>query len=130
MEGHPVAEFKVHSQHNCYLFSPEQMKKLEQTAVTVHLEPGTNRVKIQSGSFDYVGKSGLSGEPLVLLWIYGGKVINKKTNVEVAATWESLNGYNDLLELEVCEPATLKAFFFDTYLEDNDSELTLSVERS
>jgi hypothetical protein len=129
MEGQTVAELKVHSKHNCYLFTPEQMKKLEQTAIAINLEPGRHTVKIQSGAFDYVGRSGLSGEPLVLLWIYGGKVVNHKTNVEVAATWESLNGYNDFLELEVREPAVMNAFFFDTYIADNDGEVTLSITR-
>jgi phosphate transport system substrate-binding protein len=62
-----------------------------------------------------------------LLWIHGGKVINRKTDVPVVATWSSLNGYDETLTLEVLEPTTLHAFFIDTHLEDNDGEVTLSV---
>ncbi|MBW4661990.1 MAG: hypothetical protein KME15_25295 [Drouetiella hepatica Uher 2000/2452] len=98
-------------------------------SVSVPLEPGINIVKIQSGTFGYRSAAGGTGEPLVLLWIYGGKVVNKKTNVEVNATWSSLNGYDDTLTLEVRETATLCAFFFDTHLEDNDGEVNLSVVR-
>jgi len=124
-----VSELKVHSKDNCYLFTPEQMKRLEDTAVAVKLEPGTHTIKIKEGVFDYIAGSGYAGEAMVLFWIYGGKVINSQTNVEVAATWASLNGADDSLELKVLEPATLNAFFFDTYLEDNAGELTLSITR-
>ncbi|HEY9887237.1 MAG TPA: hypothetical protein V6D02_02485, partial [Candidatus Obscuribacterales bacterium] len=78
-------------------------------------------------SFSYA--DGGAAEPVVLLWIYGGKVINKKTNVEVGATWASLNGFDDALVMDVVEPATLCAFFFDTHTSDNEGELTLSVVR-
>ncbi|HIK15849.1 MAG TPA: hypothetical protein IGS53_11285 [Leptolyngbyaceae cyanobacterium M33_DOE_097] len=124
-----VRELKVHSKDNCYLFTPEQMKRLEDTAVAVKLEPGTHTIKIKEGVFDYIAGSGYAGEAMVLLWIYGGKVINSQTDVEVAATWASLNGADDSLELKVLETATLNAFFFDTYLEDNAGELTLSITR-
>jgi hypothetical protein len=56
-------------------------------------------------------------------------VINQKTGVEVGATWSSLNGFDDTLTLEVLEPATLCAFFFDTYAEDNQGEVQLTVVR-
>ncbi|MGF1569717.1 MAG: hypothetical protein ACFCVD_16885 [Nodosilinea sp.] len=129
MEGCVVTDLTVHSQHNCFQLSPEQMEALQNTGVSARLEPGTNIVKIRSGSFGYrVGADG-QNEPVVLLWIYGGQVINKKTNVAVSATWVSLNGYDDALVMDVIEPATLCAFFFDTYLDDNDEELTLSVVR-
>ena len=64
-----------------------------------------------------------------MIWIYGGKVTNNKTGVLVSSTWESINGYDDNLTLEVTEPATLCAFFFDTYIEDNDGEVQLSIAR-
>jgi hypothetical protein len=105
------------------------MESLQRTGVSAHLEPGTNIVKIRSGSFGYLAEADHQNEPLVLLWIYGGKVINKKTNVPVSATWVSLNGYDDALVMDVVEPATLCAFFFDTYRDDNDEELTVSVVR-
>ncbi|MBW4460719.1 MAG: hypothetical protein KME47_10875 [Nodosilinea sp. WJT8-NPBG4] len=104
------------------------MEALQRTGVSVQLEPGTNIVKIRSSSLGN-GVEAPRNEPVVVLWIYGGQVINQKTNVPVNATWVSLNGYDDALVMEVVESATLCAFFFDTYLEDNDEELTLSIVR-
>lgn len=130
MEGCVVTDLTVHSKHNCFYLDPELMRRIQQeTAVSTTLEPGTNVVKIRGGSFNYRSDSGHHGEPIVLLWIYGGKVVNKKTNVEVGATWSTLNGYDDTLTLEVLEPATLCAFFLDTYLDDNEGEVLLSVVR-
>ncbi|MEM9004182.1 MAG: hypothetical protein AAGE59_11745 [Cyanobacteria bacterium P01_F01_bin.86] len=129
MEGCLVTDLKVHSKNNCYRLSSEQMQAIQEKGVSVKLEMGTNIVKIREGAFSYSSDSGTQAEPFVLLWIYGGKVINKKTNVEVAATWVSLNGYDDALVMDVVEPATLCAFFFDTYKSDNEGELTLSVVR-
>jgi hypothetical protein len=130
MEGCVVTDFKVHSKNNCFILSPEQMQKIQnEVAVSVPLEPGINIVKIRSGAFGYRTVEGEVAEPLVLLWIYGGKVTNQKTDVEVGATWSSLNGYDDTLTLNVKEKATLCAFFFDTYLEDNEGEVFLSVVR-
>lgn len=128
MDGCTVTDLTVHSKHNCFQFGPEQMEALQQTGVSVQLEPGTNIVKIRAGSFGH-GAETQRNEPVVLLWIYGGRVINQKTNVAVNATWVSLNGYDDALVMEVVESATLCAFFFDTYLEDNNEELTLSIVR-
>ncbi|GAB4386602.1 MAG: hypothetical protein Kow00121_53540 [Elainellaceae cyanobacterium] len=130
MEGCVVTDLKVHSKSNCYMLTPEQMQKIQnEVAVSAQLEPGINIVKIREGMFSYRSETGLVGEPLVLLWIYGGKVVNQKTNIEVSATWTTLNGYDDTLVLDVKEPATLCAFFFDTHLEDNEGEVHLSVVR-
>ncbi|MBD3885138.1 hypothetical protein IFO70_25750 [Phormidium tenue FACHB-886] len=130
MEGCVVTDLKVHSRGNCYRFSPEQMQSLQsEIAVSIVLEPGTNIVRITEGSFGYGAGADQQGEPLVLFWIYGGKVVNQKTNVEVSATWSSLNGYDDTLTLIVKEPVTLCAFFFDTHLEDNSGEILLSIAR-
>jgi len=129
MEGCVVTDLKVHSQHNCYRLSPEQMQGIQDKGVTVELEPGINIVKIREGAFSYTANDETKAEPLVLLWIYGGKVINQKTNVAVAATWTSLNGYDDALVMDVVEPAKLCAFIFDTKVNDNQGELTLSVVR-
>jgi hypothetical protein len=130
MEGCVVTDLKVDSKSNCYVFSPEQMQRLQsEVAVSTGLEPGINLVKIKSGAFNDQVSSGSRGEPMVLLWVYGGSVINQKTNVPVSATWASLNGYDDVLTLEVKEPATLCAFFFDSHADDNAGELHLSVVR-
>lgn len=125
-----ISEMIVHSKHNCYGVGEATMNHLQnEVAVSTSLEVGTNLIKISGGSFSYKTDSGQSGEPLVMLWIYGGKVTNKKTGVSVTSTWESLNGYDDTLTLNVTEPATLCAFFFDTYIEDNDGEVQLSIAR-
>ena len=130
MEGCVATDLKIDSKQNCYVLDAEVMNRLQnEISVSTTLEVGTNVVRIKSGTFDYRSASEQTGEPLVLLWIYGGKFINKKTNVEVGATWSSLNGYDDTLTLDVLEPATLCAFFFDTYLDDNTGELTISVMR-
>ena len=127
MEGCLVTDLKVHSKHHCYQLSPEQMQSIQDSGVSMKLESGTNIVKILEDASDDAVKSLF--EPVVLLWIYGGKVINKKTNIEVAATWASLNGYDDALVMDVIEPATLCAFCFDTPTSNNDGEMTLSVVR-
>jgi hypothetical protein len=130
MEACTVTDLKVHSKNNCYMFSSEEMQRLQsEIAVSTALEPGVNIIKIKEGAFGYQSDAVQSGEPLVLLWIYGGKVVNQKTNVEVSATWSSLNGYDDTLTLTVKEPATLCAFFFDTHLDDNTGEVMLSIVR-
>lgn len=127
MKGCVVTELKVHSQQHCCLLSSEQMKMIEETSVSTTLEIGTNIVKIREGVFNYRSGSGHPGEAVVLLWIYGGKMINQKTEVEVGSTWSTLNGYDDSLILEVIEPVTLCAFFFDTHPDDNEGEILLSI---
>jgi hypothetical protein len=127
MEGCVVTELKVHSQQHCCLLTAEQMQMIEETSVSTTLERGTNIIKIREGVFNYRSGSGHPGEPIVLLWIYGGKTINQKTDVAVGSTWSTLNGYDDSLVLEVLEPATLCAFFFDTHPADNEGEILLSI---
>ncbi len=130
MEGCVVTDLKIDSKDNCFVLSSDQMERLQnEVSVSTVLEPGTNLIKIESGAFSYREGNDV-GEPLVLLWIYGGSVINQKTNVPVSATWVSLNGYDDLLTLDVKESTTLCAFFFDTHLNDNNGEVHLSVVRT
>lgn len=128
MEGCKLTELNVNSQQNCYRIDPGEMQKIEQqVSVSTELAVGTNVVRIKSGSFDYVSGDNQTGEPFVLLWIYGGSFKNLKTNQTVTATWSTLNGYDDTLTLEVTEPATLSAFFLDTCVGDNQGEVVLSV---
>ncbi|NJK37982.1 MAG: hypothetical protein HC825_07515 [Oscillatoriales cyanobacterium RM1_1_9] len=128
MEGCTITDLKVNGKQNCYILSSDAMEKIQaETGVSTNLEPGTYVIKIREGSFSYTTGLERWGEPLVMLWIYGGKFINKKTNIEVGATWSTLNGIDDTLTLEVVETASLCAFFFDTYLEDNEGEVTISV---
>lgn len=124
-----VSELKVHSQRNCYALGAEALSRLQtEVSVSVQLETGTNVIQIRAGSFGYQD-AGHAGEPVVMLWIYGGKVINQKTGVPVVSTWSTLNGYDDALTLEVLESATLCAFFFDTDLADNSGQVQLSILR-
>ncbi len=132
MEGCIVTDLKIHSRNNCYKLDAATLEKLqEETAVSTELQPGTYVIKIRSGAFNgafnYHTTESQTGEPLVMLWIYGGKFINKKTNIAVTATWSTLNGDDDTLTMEVLETTTLCAFFFDTHLEDNEGEVTLSI---
>ncbi|WNZ23745.1 hypothetical protein HJG54_13380 [Leptolyngbya sp. NK1-12] len=107
------------------------MQQLQhQVSVPVSLEVGTHmvslrRVCVSSGGVDR------ASEPLVMLWIYGGNVVNQKTGVPVAATWSTLNGYDDILTLEVLEPTTLYAFCLgsDTIDQTTNSELQLTIVR-
>ncbi len=62
-----------------------------------------------------------------MLWTYGGKFKNLKTNKVVPAGWSTLNGYDDTVTLAVIEKSTLCAFFFDTNTDDNDGDVTVSV---
>jgi hypothetical protein len=119
-------ELKVHSKNNCFQVSPEEMKAIEDKAVSFSLSPGTNKISIQSGNFSH--QFGQSGEPLVMLWIYGGNVTNHQTKIPVQSTWSSLNGYSDRLVLDVKESAIVSAFFFDDTEGENHGEVSLSVE--
>lgn len=117
---------KLHSRDNCYLLDETEMEKLQhQIAVSVELETGTNMITIQRGQFSRQTEFNQQGEPVVMLWIYGGRVVNTKTGIAVTSTWSSLNGYDDVLTLDVLEPATLCAFFFDT--DGANSEATNEV---
>ncbi len=121
-----IQHLTVNSRSHCFLFHPEQMQALKETALSKILEPGIHIIQIKSGTFGY-GSADATREPIVLLLIDGGKVINKKTNVPVELTWSSLNGYHETLTLEVLETSTLSAFFFDINPDDNYGYLTLSI---
>ncbi|MGB3492348.1 MAG: DUF4912 domain-containing protein [Elainellaceae cyanobacterium] len=122
-----IKTIRVHSRHNALELDEAQVNHLTQTVSTTHsLETGLYILRIRDGMFNY-GEVSYPGEPFVLLWIFGGKVMNQKTNVPVTSTWSTLNGYTDTLTLHVHEPATLHAFFLDTHPDDNRGEITLSV---
>ncbi|MEM1255596.1 MAG: hypothetical protein AAGI69_24420 [Cyanobacteria bacterium P01_H01_bin.21] len=126
MEAGTVMELKVHSRNNCYRLSPEQLNAIQNNGVSVTLKPGTNIVKLLENNTPYTIGTGAKAEPWVLLWIYGGKFINKKTNVEVVSTWASLTGYDDSLTIDIVESATLCAFLLAPSTDSRD-KLTLSV---
>lgn len=122
-----IKDLVVNSKKNCYHLFSERMNEIQNTGVSTQLEPGIHVVRIRKGSFDYVKGDVTKGEPIVMLWIYGGKFKNLKTNVEVPAGWSTLNGYDDTLTLAVLETSTLCAFFFDVEVGDNDGDVTIST---
>lgn len=121
-----ISTLRVHNRANCFVIDPQQMQRLQnEVSVSKALEPGNYIIRIKKGGFSY--HSATPSEPMVMLWIYGGRIINQKTKVPVQATWSTLNGYADALNLQVLEPATLCAFFFDTHVGDNEGEVTLTT---
>jgi hypothetical protein len=123
-----VIDLVVNSKDNCYLLK-DHIEAIQNTGVKQELTSGIWVVRIRKGSFDYIkdDPQGQKGEPLVMLWMYGGKFKNLKTNKIVPAGWSTLNGFDDTVTLAVSEPITLCAFFFDIYLEDNDGDVTVSA---
>lgn len=118
----------VDSQEHCYVLDENRLSALKSTANSTQLEPGTYVIRIERGAFSYGAEpQQFSPEPWVMLWIYGGAVMNKQTNVTVNTTWISLNGYSDTLTLDVLETATLCGFFFDTYKDQGSGDVTLSI---
>ncbi|MBX2864611.1 MAG: hypothetical protein KTR27_13770 [Leptolyngbyaceae cyanobacterium MAG.088] len=118
----------VDSQEHCYELDQEYLNALQSTANSTQLEPGTYVLRIERGALScWTEQQKFSPEPSVMLWIYGGSFVNRKTNVKVGATWSSLNGYDDTLTLDVLETATVCGFFFNTYKEHSSGEITLSI---
>lgn len=125
-----ITDLQLDSKDNTYQLDEQQINNIQnKVAAKETLEPGVYVIRIREGSFDYIKGDNQTGEPLVILWIYGGKFKNLKTNKEIPATWSTLNGYDDTLTLAVSETSQLRAFFFDTYKEDNEGKLTVSVVR-
>lgn len=123
-----ITDLVVNSTNNCYQLTPEQMEAIQKKGITTELTKGTYVARIKQGSFDYVKDPKKSeSEAVVMLWIYGGKFKNLKTHKKVSAGWSTLNGYDDTVTLAVSEPSKLCAFFFDTELNDNAGDVTVSV---
>lgn len=117
----------VDSREHCYVLDEQRLSTLQSTANSTRLEPGTYVIRIEKGAFKYwPDNQQFLPEPWVMLWIYGGKVVNKKTNVAVGATWSSLNGYSDTLILDVLEATTLCGLFLNTDT-DHAGSVTLSI---
>lgn len=120
----------IDTQRNCYVIDPNGMNNLQQNvASSITLEKGNFELKISSGLYSYDG-SKTDGEPLVILWIYGvdgSTFINKNTGTETGATWTTLNGYHDKLQLEVKNRAVICALFFDVYARDNKGQVKVSI---
>ena len=120
----------IDTKANCYVINTDQMNNLQQNvAKSLTLDKGTFDIQITSGSYSYSADNTV-GEPFVFLWIYGldgSTFINTKTGVETGGTWATLNGYNDKLQFEIKEKAVVCALFFDTYSDDNEGQVTVSI---
>jgi phosphate transport system substrate-binding protein len=112
---------------NTYVFDTEQAARLQQAAVQQVLQPGHYTLKIKDGRFGYRPLSDHPGEPLVMLWLKGGRLIGDRTEMETADTWLTLNGYGDEYKVQILEATTLYGFFVDTYRDDNNGEVTVQV---
>ena len=109
----------IHSQDSCYVINQGQMDNdlQSKTAKSMTLEHGEYTIKIEKGGYSYSSGSD-KREPLVILWIYGHNsvpFINQSTGLEVGTTWTTLNGFNDVLTLEIKpnQKATVCALFLD-----------------
>ena len=120
----------IDTKNNCYVINPDQMNNLQQNVATSFtFDKGTFDIKIIGGRYKYA-QAKTEGEPFVLLWIYGvdgSKFINKTTGYEVGATWTTLNGSNDNLQLEVQQRTVLNALFFDVNNNDNSGSIDLLI---
>jgi hypothetical protein len=143
-----MARLTIDSRKDCYLLDPAKIEALQRGKNTISLNLGTYEIRIRSGDFSYRSSGGsgsealpeaialpradrpFPAEPWVMLWMYGGKVINEKTGVAVGCTWSSLNGYEDVLHLRVIEPASVSAMFLDTHVQDNRGTVLLSVRKT
>jgi hypothetical protein len=92
-----ITDLVINSKKNCYHLFSQRMTEIQNTGVNTELKPGIHVIRIRKGSFDYVQGDIQKGEPIVMLWIYGGKFKNLKTNIEVPAGWSTLNRYDDTL---------------------------------
>jgi phosphate transport system substrate-binding protein len=121
-----INTLRIDLQRHVYPLDFAAIDRLKQSAVSKILETGQYLLKIRNGGFGYQSDAS-KNEPWLLLWIHGGRVINKKTGKEVISTWSSLNGYDEVLSLDVLEETTVSAFFIDTAIDDNQGEVDLAV---
>ena len=119
----------IDTKNNCYVIAPDQMNHLQQNvANSFTLEKGTFEIKISKGSYSFAKAK--TGEPFVLLWIYGlneTTFTNQNTGLEVGATWTTLNGSNDSLKLQVKNKVVLCALFLDVNNNENSGSVELLI---
>ena len=129
-EEQEMKQLTINTQDNCYVIDPDGMSQLQQNvASTFTCEAGTYELRISSGSCSYAD-SNTELEPSVLLWIYGendSTLINQNVGMETGATWTTLNGYNDRLQLEVKQQAVVCALLFDTKNRERHGSINLAI---
>jgi phosphate transport system substrate-binding protein len=115
---------------NTYVLDGAQVTQLaQQASVQQPLAPGHYTLKIAAGNFSYRPLAEHPGEPLVMLWLKGGRLIGDRAQVETQDTWLTLNGYGDEYKVQILEPTTLYGFFIDTHKDDNAGEVTVQVTK-
>jgi len=118
----------IDAPQHCYGVDLQQLASLQSAANATVLAPGDYMVRISRGAFSYwPDGQGFEPDPWVVLWIHGGRMINKQTGVEGDRAWVVLNGYGDALVLRVLEPTHLCALFLDTYREDNTGQVDITI---
>ena len=123
-------QLTVNSQDNCYSLDGQYLSELKQWDNNfIELEPGNYSLKIKDANADYwqSGEQQFDLEPWALIWIEKGSFVTDLDGMEVSETWCSLNGFEDEVRLEVKGKTTLSAFFFDTYKEDNQGQIIVSI---
>jgi phosphate transport system substrate-binding protein len=128
-KNHPeTSHIMLNRPTNTYVLDAMQVTQLtQQAAVQQALSPGHYTLKIAAGGFSYRPLAEHAGEPLVMLWLKGGKLKGDRAQVETTDTWLTLNGYGDEYKVQILEPTTLYAFFVDTHKADNAGEVTVKV---
>ncbi len=120
----------IDTKDNCYVIDRSGMDQLQQdVARSFTFDAGTYDIQITSGRYS-CSSSATEGEPSVVLWIYGedgSTFVNKNTGFETGATWTTLHGYQDKLQLEVKGRAVLCALFFDTSSQGRSGEVKLLI---
>ncbi|MEO1466734.1 MAG: hypothetical protein AAFR89_11030, partial [Cyanobacteria bacterium J06633_1] len=121
----------IDTKNNCYVIDPEGMNGLQENiASKLTLEEGSFTIQISDGRYSY-SENDAAGEPFVLLWIYGAEgstFVNRETGVETGATWTTLNGYSQKLQLEVKGQAVICALFFNPNNRANSGSVKLAIE--
>ena len=129
-EAFEPQQITVDSNSNCYVLDDKYLTNLKQwDSNFIELEPGNYRIKIKESDANYSSEEQkFDLAPWALIWLKAGKFTSSLTGIEAKETWCSLNGLQDQFILEVKEKTTLSGLFFDTYKEDNQGRIVLSIE--
>ena len=120
----------VDSRNNCYSLDGQYLSSLKQWDNNfIELEPGNYSLRIQKANASYWSEEEkFNLEPWALIWIEKGSFVTDFGGMEVSESWCSLNGFRDEVRLKVESKTTLSGFFFDTYKEDNQGQITIAIK--
>jgi len=119
----------IDSQQHRYPLEATQWSQLEQLASTVSLQPGTYLICIEKGAIGCFGNNQppFEPEPWVVIWLQGGRFIHYPAQAEATASWVILNGYADVLTLDVLALTYLRALVFNTDAAASIGRLSLLI---